>query len=622
METFKLINPYWNSIIRQFILLITLLIFSGQVSGQSTINDSGYYFKSDQIPAALIDTLYPEKIPFKLIPEKRVVTNLAENEYHYLLLKLSSATEIKDAVLSIDNTSLDTVNIYKLEKDRSAKLLYQGGALMPYTKSRNYTWHTAKLDIDNTPSFYLIAMKSALKNINTRYEILPAPVLQKKYEVYQRFVYFYLGISAVIAFVILLTFYLFKEPVFGAYLGYVVCTSGWILTHYGIIFPLLHPQIPMINEVIKPLTSLGSSVFLTKVLSMVFAEQLEKEKWLRVLLRFSIYILVTLTIAILLLLTPIVPKLVKLTLVIAWQLALYLSIVAIVFTPIYLIRSGYIARVFSIAVSILTGMVIVQQLANLGFIHSFFINEHGMMLASLLDVTIMTLGLFHTFLHEKRTRDKQLIELERDRNETLKKLITVQDYERERIAADLHDNLGPLLAALKINFRRIINTGENLHEELVGKTESIIDDSIAEIRNVAHNLMPKGLSSNGLVNTLNEYFESIEQLYQKRLLFKHDINTTINADMQTNLYRIICELVLNAARHSKAVCINICIQTTEHYITVTISDDGQGFPKKAKQRGDSLGLHSAESRVRYMKGTFSLVSAQKTGTLIDIEIPL
>ncbi|CAN5629845.1 hypothetical protein BH11BAC3_BH11BAC3_07960 [soil metagenome] len=523
MKTFKLVSLNRKYLVRLIIIALLIFTFSSTVSAQSTIIDSGFYFQSKNLPATVIQNLSPEKIEFKQIHDKRIKNNLAGNEYHYLLLKLGSETLIKDAVLSIDNTSLDTVSIYKLEKGQSAKLLYQGGALVPYTKSRNYTWHTIPLDIGNTPSFYLIAMKCAWKNLNTRYEILPASELQKKYEVYQRFVFFYLGISAVIAFVILLTFYLFKEPVFGFYLGYVACTSGWILTHYGITFPLLYPQMPIINEVIKPLTSLGSSVFLIKVLSIVFAAQLEKEKWLRLLLRFSIYTLIALAIAMLLLLIPVVPGLVKIPIVIAWQLALFFSIIAIVFTPIYLIRSGYLASVFSIAVCTLTGMVIIQQLANLGFIHSFFINEHGMMLGSLLEVIIMTLGLFHTFLDEKRTKDKQLIELERDRNETLKKLITVQDNERKRIASDLHDNLGPLLAALKINFRRIINTGENLHEELVGKTESIIDDSIAEIRNVAHNLMPKGLSSNGLVNTLNEYFESIEQLYKKRHHFSSHI---------------------------------------------------------------------------------------------------
>ncbi len=622
MEIFTLINPHWNNIIWRIIPALLVLILSHASYGQSTIIDSGFYFQSNQLPANVIQNLATDKIHFKNIPGKRIDSTMAGNEYFYLLLKLSATAEIKDALLSIDNTSLDTVSIYAMENNQTARLLYQGGALIPYAKSRNYVWHTAKLNIGTTASFYLVAMKCAYKNMNTRYEIIPASVLQKNYEIYQRFIFIYLGIALIIAFVILLTFYLFREPVFGCYLGYVICTSGWILTHYGIVFPLLYPQMPVINEVIKPLTTLGSSAFLMKVLSMVFAEQLIKQKWLQRLLRHSVNLLAILAISMLALIVPAVPGAVKIALVFSWQIALYCTIIVIVFTPLYFFRSGYMARVFSLAVCILTGMVIIQQLANLGFIHSFFINEHGMMLGSLLEVAIMTLGLFHTFLNEKRTRDKQLIELERDRNETLKKLITVQDHERKRIAADLHDNLGPLLAALKINFRRIINTGENLQEELVGKTESIIDDSIAEIRNVAHNLMPKGLSSNGLVNTLNEYFESIGQLYQKRLLFDHHITTTINADMQTNLYRIICELVLNAARHSKAACINICIQTTGHSITVTISDDGQGFPKKDLVKNQTLGLQSAESRVHYMKGRFSLVSEQKTGTLIDIEIPL
>jgi two-component system NarL family sensor kinase len=230
--------------------------------------------------------------------------------------------------------------------------------------------------------------------------------------------------------------------------------------------------------------------------------------------------------------------------------------------------------------------------------------------------------LFYNFYQEKKAKENQVIELEKERTETLKKLITVQNNERKRIASDLHDNLGPLLAALKINFRRIMNSKDSLHQNLVEKTEGIIDDSIAEIRNVAHNLMPKGLSANGLINTLNEYFEGIEQLYNKKLLFRHRIDASLTHELQTNLYRIVCELVLNAARHSQAETINVQIQTTSTIITISIYDDGQGFIRKLNGQTNTLGLQSAESRVLYMKGAFNLQSEKGRGTLIDIQIPL
>jgi signal transduction histidine kinase len=243
-------------------------------------------------------------------------------------------------------------------------------------------------------------------------------------------------------------------------------------------------------------------------------------------------------------------------------------------------------------------------------------------MGSVLENIIIAFGLFFNLLQERKQREKQVLALEQEQTETLKKLVTVQDNERKRIAADLHDNIGPLLAALKINFRRIIHTAEEgLQLDLVNKTESIIDDSISEIRNVAHNLMPKGLSSNGLTNTLQEYFDSIQQLYDKTIVFKHQVEAILTPDLQINLYRIICELVLNSARHSNACNITVAINADEKLVSVSINDDGKGFQLKQGEK-KSLGLQSAESRVLYLEGKFNLKSETGKGTSIDIKIPL
>lgn len=267
-------------------------------------------------------------------------------------------------------------------------------------------------------------------------------------------------------------------------------------------------------------------------------------------------------------------------------------------------------------------MAIVQLFGNLRYIDYYFVNEHGMTVGSLTEMFIMAFGLFYSLLEEKKQRDQQVLALEQDQTETLKKLINVQDNERKRIAGDLHDNIGPLLAALKINFRRIIQSREgDLKEVLVSKTGSIIDDSITEIRNVAHNLMPKSLSLNGLINTLTDYFESIQQLYGKCVVFNHNISSILNTDVQMNIYRIVCELVLNAARHSNASKIVVNITSDERYISITIRDDGKGFEPKLNGK-KSLGLQNVESRVLYMKGKFSLKTEQGRGTVANMDIPL
>jgi signal transduction histidine kinase len=246
-----------------------------------------------------------------------------------------------------------------------------------------------------------------------------------------------------------------------------------------------------------------------------------------------------------------------------------------------------------------------------------------MALGTLIENSILAFGLFVGLLEERRNKNLQVIALEAERNATLKKLISVQDNERTRIAGDLHDNIGPLLAALKINFRRIANVKEEQKQlELVQKTEDIIDDSIFEIRNVAHNLMPKNLSSNGLINTLSDYFDDMEQLYGKKILFNHHVESFFEPEMQMNIYRIISELVMNADKHSDADMITVCISSESKLLSIFIQDNGRGFQVKHNGNKNSLGIQSAESRVNYLKGKFNIQSEPGKGTKVNIDIPL
>lgn len=367
---------------------------------------------------------------------------------------------------------------------------------------------------------------------------------------------------------------------------------------------------------------MGACVFLIIVLRLVFRQQLQSRPWLQQLLKRMVYGLTCLTCLMLLLIDRGLMEEIKFALHVAWHIGLILAACITVFTPLYFFKTGHTAKIFSSAMLVICLMGLVQLFGNLGAVHYYFINEHGMAMGSLFEISIMAYGLFYGLLEEKKHRDNRLLILEQEQTETLKKLITVQDNERKRIAGDLHDNIGPLLAALKINFRRIIQTKEGeLNEVLVAKTESIIDDSITEIRNVAHNLMPKSLSLNGLINTLADYFESIQQLYGKCVTFNHNIRSILNPDTQINIYRIVCELVLNAARHSNAYNITVNITSDDRCISITVYDDGKGFESKLNGK-KSLGLHNVESRVLYMKGKFSLKTEPGKGTLANMDIPL
>ena len=612
---YKSCKPIW-------LVNFLLILFIVGKAQSSFINDSVAILKFSEINSKTIKKINLLKLPFYKTPENQVNFGFAGNTYTCIVLKLNAPSIYEMQVLSIDNTSLDTIDIYRVYTDGSSQLLYQGGCLVNFNKNSNYVWHTTTLQICSATSFYLIAMKAPQKNINLRYEIISEHKLQKKYECYNMLVYFYTGIISIFLMTILFACFLFKNNIFAAYFGYIVCFGSWVLLHYGRLFPMLYPELPVINQIAKPISSLGASFFLILVLYLFFKKQLSLYPLLKKIIIGMLYFLPAIISCMLLLLIHNLMPIFKNILVILCYSVLLLSIFIIIATPLFFVKINFITKIFCAAIMVICFTAIVQLFSNAGYITNFFIKEHGMTTGSLIEMTILAFGLFYNLLTEKKRTEKQVLSLEQEQSEILKKLFTVQDNERKRIAGDLHDNIGPLLAALKINFRRIIHTKEqNIQEGLVAKTESIIDDSIAEIRNVAHNLMPKGLSTNGLINTLKEYFEGVETVYNKTIVFHHQLNFFLTPNLQINIYRIICELVLNAARHSSASLIHVRITAIEKCVCFSIDDDGQGF-KASLDHQRSFGLQSAESRVRYLNGKFYLNSSPGNGTHIIMEIPI
>lgn len=582
------------------------------------IQDSSFYFKShippEQIEIALQNNLFQKKTG------SRFNFGFSQNEYCYIVLKVRTNRQPGTYMLSIDNTSLDTVEVFSLLPGGLKKLLYRGGNLMKYDVGRDYVWHTFPLNVSHDPHYYLIAIKALSKNVNLQYRIMKPGELQKLYRNFDRAISFYLGIVSLIMLISLLAFLLLRNYGLLLYIGYLLSVTTWILSHYGYFFPLFHPAFPRINDVIKIVSSLLAVLFFLCLILYLFKNDIRSRQLSRVI-RWLIgvnMLFIGLALAhLVFIFSPSVITCIN----IAWHALLILSACTAVPLLFSLFGTGRSAKIFCFAAACPFIMLFIQIFSNAGYITDQFLNDHGVLLANLLEIFILLSGIIYNIWDKERSRDEQLRLLEEDRRETLKKLIMVQDHERKRIAEELHDSIGPLLAAIRINFLRSVKAEREQRsaDALVAKTENIIDDSIDEIRNIAHQLMPKGLSSKGLVTLLTEYFDDLRNIYSVKIEFGSDITAALNGDIQLNLYRIISELVLNAAKHSRANAIAVSMETPDHEIRLAILDDGIGFSPAQKASG--LGLKSIESRVSYLKGIMEIKTSPGDGSCIKITIP-
>jgi signal transduction histidine kinase len=224
-------------------------------------------------------------------------------------------------------------------------------------------------------------------------------------------------------------------------------------------------------------------------------------------------------------------------------------------------------------------------------------------------------------VQKRRLAEQQIRQFEQERQ-----LIATQAMfdgevkERTRLARDLHDRLGGVLTATKFNLaemRRFLPQ-EPASEESFDKTMSLLDESIGEMRRIAHHLMPDSLSRFGLKAAITEFCKSIP--HARFSWFGGD--ERFDTRLELSLYRIAYELVNNALKHSGASVIKVQIVRDPDRIALTVEDNGCGFNVAGGQTGEGMGLSNVRAQVTSFNGVIDVGSAPDEGTEINVEFQL
>ena len=195
------------------------------------------------------------------------------------------------------------------------------------------------------------------------------------------------------------------------------------------------------------------------------------------------------------------------------------------------------------------------------------------------------------------------------------------EKERARIATDLHDELGPLLSAVKMKINSFELSDPEDEVELE-KTNVHIDDVIKRMREISFDLMPNILLKNGLSAAINSYVNFLRQTNTIQFSVSDETNSSIHEDKAVNIYRIVREVTHNSIKHSGAGAIQIELKNNNNKIILNIRDNGKGFDyKKALADSTGIGLQSISNRTQIVGGKMFLVPSE-TGTHYYFEIPL
>jgi signal transduction histidine kinase len=223
-------------------------------------------------------------------------------------------------------------------------------------------------------------------------------------------------------------------------------------------------------------------------------------------------------------------------------------------------------------------------------------------------------------LHRKT---HQLEMLNHDLRTLSARLIAIQDEERRRIARDLHDSVGQILAAVQMNNATIEREGSHLGQtarSAVVENRMLVDEIVQSIRTISHLLHPPLLEELGIRSALGWYVDEFGRRSGINVKLECDLSIgRLNTDLETTLFRIVQESLGNVHRHSGSSTASVRLAISGGRVRLEISDNGSGIPSERARNG-GVGLRSMRERVAQFDGDLH-VSSSPTGTTVTAIIP-
>lgn len=245
---------------------------------------------------------------------------------------------------------------------------------------------------------------------------------------------------------------------------------------------------------------------------------------------------------------------------------------------------------------------------------------------------VLTIGLivFIIFHQRKVIRYQlQLQKMEQDQQKVLLNAsIRLQEEERSRIAADLHDDAGPLLATARLYLNEnLVNLDKTTQLQSIYNAKQIIDDTIQLIRNISHSLMPPTLKNFGLESAVNDLFQKISSSGSMNASCRfHDYRNRMDPENELIIFRVIQELVNNILKHSNASFIHLTQNLSGDKLYIRLHHDGRGLTQsdfeKLNKSASGLGLKNIQSRLKLLHGKiFFEKDMSQTYFKVTIEVP-
>jgi two-component system, NarL family, sensor histidine kinase UhpB len=218
------------------------------------------------------------------------------------------------------------------------------------------------------------------------------------------------------------------------------------------------------------------------------------------------------------------------------------------------------------------------------------------------------------------TFNDMLDRLESERRESARQALRVQEGERERVARELHDEVGQTLTAMML---QIESLAAKVPEELRDELEELRETTRAgaeDVRRIAVRLRPEALEDLGLETALMALVRSFREHSGVRVEPRIEQLPQLSPEQELVIYRVAQEALTNIARHAHATAAAVDLVRDDGVVTLRVRDDGRGVGDRA--RSSSTGIRGMRERAMLVGGRMTIVSADGRGTEVALQLPV
>ncbi|GCC52620.1 hypothetical protein SanaruYs_28570 [Chryseotalea sanaruensis] len=543
---------------------------------------------------------------------KAVTVGFTSNVFWIALTIENDQSTTQRSVLEIDNPQIDWLYVYETDQADLFQLLTETGDKYLFTR-RPLLHRNFAIPI------YLSAgqAKTILIKIDKRNSSLTFPVYlwsekafhEKSYSENLWFGIFFGTIILCLGYA-LMAFIFLRKALYGWYFMLVFTSATYLFTALGYSFQYVYPNVLDFNSYFR--------VYLIAALFLFVA------KFSQNFLNLPKY-------------QPLVHKLINLILIALGILALGgvvamdfmtrngLWIIPIINTLMLLgglllifgaIRSFANQRTTVVIYFLAWGSLLLGYLimtaSEFGVIAVEDLPVNPVLAGSSLEVFIFSIGLTYQVRKIYNERNLLSLNMAKQQKELLKAYVEGTEKERERIARELHDDIGSRLGSLK----RFINTNERNTE-----LENQIDIICKDVRTMSHQLAPPSMQVSGLRQLVKQVTDDVSK--QTGLIIDaqyYDLPDTLSGETIHHLFRIVQEGLNNIVKHAHATEVDLQFFVHEKELVLTIEDNGRGFDTSKNASG--IGLQNMKVRTESLNGTIEVSSQPGSGTNIMIRIPI